>query len=70
MTTKFCVTLKNSKTADWHAYTLKGEETHAFIAYGLENNPLEEEVKRDLLSKGIAVVNVYSVSQNWRHTLV
>jgi hypothetical protein len=46
--------LKKSKTADWHTYTIKSEKTHAFVAYGLQNNPEPENVKSDLQSKGIA----------------
>jgi hypothetical protein len=53
--------LKDSKTADWHTYALKSEKTHAFVAYGLENNPDPEEIKKDLLSKGVKVINVYKM---------
>jgi hypothetical protein len=53
--------LKDSKAADWHTYTLRTEKTHAFVAYGLENHPDPEDIKKDLLSKGVPVVNVYKM---------
>jgi hypothetical protein len=53
--------LKDSKTADWHTYTLRSEKTHAFVAYGLEKHPDPEDIKKDLLSKGVPVVNVYKM---------
>jgi hypothetical protein len=50
--------LKDSKAAYWHTYTLRTEKTHAFVAYGLEKHPDPEDIKKDLLSKGVPVVNV------------
>jgi pyruvate/2-oxoacid:ferredoxin oxidoreductase alpha subunit len=45
--------LKKSSKAEWHTYATKKEKTHGFVAYGLDNNPAQEDIKKDLEKKGI-----------------
>jgi hypothetical protein len=51
--------LKKSSKAEWHTYATKKEKTHGFVAYGLDNNPTPEDIKRDLEDKGINCKNAY-----------
>jgi hypothetical protein len=55
--------LKNSKKAEWHTYATKKEKTHGFVAYGLDNNPDENDVKKVLEEKGINCRNVYKMKK-------
>ncbi|KAH0820869.1 hypothetical protein GEV33_001922 [Tenebrio molitor] len=53
--------LKTSKKTQWHTYATKGERTHGFVIYGLDNSPAEADVKQDLEEKGINCKYVYKM---------